>query len=104
MNEAEKAGTDYTVSGGKNIFAGPNKGVVKISGTGMYSGSVSKKFTIQKKDIWWKQYRFYRKFHGVRAMEFFCPIRRHARVTAFGAPECGIIDSLHKKVKMHKKQ
>ena len=48
------AGTDYTVSGGKNIFAGPNKGVVKISGTGMYSGSVSKKFTIQKKDIWWK--------------------------------------------------
>lgn len=49
-----KAGTDYTVSGGKNIFAGLNKGVVKISGTGMYSGSVSKKFTIQKKDIWWK--------------------------------------------------
>ena len=49
-----KAGTDYTVSGGKNIFAGLNKGVVKISGTGMYSGSVSKKFTIQKKDIWGK--------------------------------------------------
>ena len=49
-----KVGTDYTVSGVNNIFAGPNKGTVKISGTGMYSGSVSKKFTIQKKDIWWK--------------------------------------------------
>ena len=48
------AGTDYTVSGGKNILAGPNKGVIKISGTGKYSGSVSKKFTIHQKDIWWK--------------------------------------------------
>ena len=48
------AETDYTVSGGKSIFAGLNKGIVKISGTGTYSGSVSKKFTIQRKDIWWK--------------------------------------------------
>ena len=52
--KAKIAITDYTVSSGTSIFAGPNKGVVKISGTGTYSGSVSKKFTIQKKDIWWK--------------------------------------------------
>lgn len=44
------AGTDYTV-GDKNILAGSNKGVVKISGTGKYSGSGTKKFTIQRKDI-----------------------------------------------------
>ncbi len=50
-----RAGTDYMVSGGANIFAGPNKGVVKITGTGTYSGSVSKKFTIQKKNIWWNE-------------------------------------------------
>jgi len=46
-------GTDYTISGGKNIFAGLNKGVVKVTGTGTYSGNVSAKFTIQRKDIWW---------------------------------------------------
>ena len=44
---------DYTVSGGANIFAGLNKGTVKATGTGVYSGSISAKFTIQKKDIWW---------------------------------------------------
>lgn len=46
-------GTDYTVSGGKNILAGLNKGTVKVTGTGTYSGSVSAKFSIQRKDIWW---------------------------------------------------
>jgi len=45
--------TDYTVSGGKNIFAGLNKGTVKATGCGTYSGSVSAKFNIQKKDLWW---------------------------------------------------
>lgn len=43
--------TDYTVSYGKNIFAGPNKGTLKVTGIGKYSGNVSNKFTIKEREL-----------------------------------------------------
>ena len=46
--------TDYTVSFGKNITAGKNKGSVTISGKSpAYGGSVTVKFSINSKKIVW---------------------------------------------------
>lgn len=43
---------DYTLSYGANLAAGKNKGSVAVSGTGRYGGSVTVKFTIEKKAIY----------------------------------------------------
>lgn len=43
---------DYTVSYGANIASGKNKGSVTITGAGKYGGSVTVKFTIEKKPIY----------------------------------------------------
>ncbi|MDE6608621.1 MAG: hypothetical protein K2K54_12850 [Lachnospiraceae bacterium] len=42
---------DYTLTYGANITAGKNKGSVTVSGTGMYSGKVTVKFTVLKKAV-----------------------------------------------------
>lgn len=41
-------GTDYTVSYENNINAGQNTAIIKITGIGHYTGTVSKTFTIRK--------------------------------------------------------
>ena len=47
-------GSDYTVSYGKNIAAGKNKGTVTIKGNApLYGGSVNVKFTIDNKKLTW---------------------------------------------------
>lgn len=47
-------GENYTLSYGKNVTAGKNKGSVKISGASpLYGGSVTVKFTISGKKIVW---------------------------------------------------
>lgn len=43
---------DYMLSYGANLAAGKNKGSVAVSGTGRYGGSVTVKFTIEKKAIY----------------------------------------------------
>ncbi len=43
---------DYTLSYGANLAAGKNKGSVAVRGTGRYGGSVTVKFTIEKKAIY----------------------------------------------------
>ena len=43
-----KKGTDYTVSYENNINAGQNTAIIKITGIGHYTGTVSKTFTIRK--------------------------------------------------------
>lgn len=46
-------GTDYKVTyGDKNIPAGKKKGSVTITGAGIYGGSVTVKFNIDKKAIY----------------------------------------------------
>ena len=46
-------GTDYKVTyGSKNVTAGKNKGSVTITGAGIYGGSVTVKFDIEKKRIY----------------------------------------------------
>lgn len=42
---------DYTVTYGKNNAIGRNKGSITISGTGVYGGSVTQKFTIYRKPV-----------------------------------------------------
>ncbi len=48
---AENAG-DYTLAYGANVTAGKNKGSVTVSGTGLYGGSVTVKFTIVRKEVY----------------------------------------------------
>ncbi len=43
---------DYTVSYGANIMSGKNKGSVTVTGAGRYGGSVTVKFSIEKKAIY----------------------------------------------------
>lgn len=43
---------DYTVNYGANIASGKNKGSVTVTGAGRYGGSVTVKFTIEKKAIY----------------------------------------------------
>ena len=42
---------DYTLAYGANMVAGKNKGSVKVTGAGRYGGSVTVKFTIEKKSV-----------------------------------------------------
>ncbi len=49
---AGEADGDYTVSYGANIASGKNKGSVTVTGAGRYGGSVTVKFTIEKKAIY----------------------------------------------------
>lgn len=42
---------DYTLTYGANITAGKNKGSVTVTGTGMYGGKVTVKFTVLKKAV-----------------------------------------------------
>ena len=44
--------TDYTLSYGANIASGKNKGSVTVTGAGKYGGSVTVRFTIEKKSIY----------------------------------------------------
>lgn len=46
------ADTDYTLSYGANIASGKNKGSVTVTGAGKYGGSVTVRFTIEKKSIY----------------------------------------------------
>ena len=48
---SENAG-DYTLAYGANVTAGKNKGSVTVSGTGLYGGSVTVKFTIVRKEVY----------------------------------------------------
>lgn len=43
---------DYTLSYGRNVTAGKNKGNVTVIGTGLYGGRVKVKFTINSKDVY----------------------------------------------------
>lgn len=43
---------DYIVTYGANNAAGKNKGSVTVTGTGIYGGSVTAKFTIQSKNVY----------------------------------------------------
>ena len=43
---------DYKLSYGANNVAGKNKGSVTVTGTGIYGGSVTQKFTILSKDVY----------------------------------------------------
>ncbi len=46
-------GTDYKITyGTKNIGAGKKKGSVTVTGAGIYGGSVTVKFDIEKKAIY----------------------------------------------------
>ncbi len=46
------ADTDYTLSYGANTASGKNKGSVTVTGAGKYGGSVTVRFTIEKKSIY----------------------------------------------------
>lgn len=50
--ETGESAADYTVSYGANIASGKNKGSVTVTGAGRYGGSVTVKFTIEKKAIY----------------------------------------------------
>ncbi|MBD5508484.1 MAG: BspA family leucine-rich repeat surface protein [Lachnospiraceae bacterium] len=43
---------DYTLTYGANVTAGKNKGSVTVTGTGIYGGSVTMKFTILQRDVY----------------------------------------------------
>lgn len=51
QTESNGAG-DYTLTYGANVTAGKNKGSVTVTGTGMYGGSVTMKFTILQRDVY----------------------------------------------------
>lgn len=51
QTESNGAG-DYTLTYGVNVTAGKNKGSVTVTGTGMYGGSVTAKFTILQRDVY----------------------------------------------------
>lgn len=51
QTEVNGAG-DYTLTYGVNVTAGKNKGRVTVTGTGMYGGSVTMKFTILQRDVY----------------------------------------------------
>jgi hypothetical protein len=42
----------YTLSYGANVAAGKNKGTVTVTGTGIYGGSVTTKFTINQRAVY----------------------------------------------------
>lgn len=43
---------DYTLTYGANVAAGKNKGSVTVTGSGIYGGSVTVKFTIAQRDVY----------------------------------------------------
>jgi hypothetical protein len=51
LAKADTAG-GYTLSCGANVAAGKNKGTVTITGTGIYGGSVTVKFTIKSRTVY----------------------------------------------------
>lgn len=52
LTEKKEAAGDYSLTYGVNITAGKNKGSVTVTGTGLYGGNVTVKFTILNRDVY----------------------------------------------------
>lgn len=52
LTEKKEAAGDYILSYGVNVAAGRNKGSVTVTGTGLYGGNVTVKFTILNRDVY----------------------------------------------------
>ncbi len=52
LTEKTGAAGDYTLTYGANVAAGKNKGSVTVTGTGLYGGKVTVKFTILNRDVY----------------------------------------------------
>lgn len=52
LTEKKAAAGDYTLTYGANVTAGKNRGSVTVTGTDMYGGNVTVKFTILNRDVY----------------------------------------------------
>lgn len=52
LTEKKDAAGDYTLTYGANVAAGKNKGSVTVSGSGLYGGDVTVKFTIRQRNVY----------------------------------------------------
>lgn len=52
LTEKKAAAGDYTLTYGVNVTAGKNRGSVTVTGTDMYGGNVTVKFTILNRDVY----------------------------------------------------
>lgn len=52
LTEKKDVAGDYTLTYGANVAAGKNKGSVTVSGSGLYGGNVTVKFTIRQRNVY----------------------------------------------------